>query len=43
MQGINPILIEFANRLIKKSKYDLTIPWRGGLRTAEEQKEIFNS
>ena len=43
MQGVNPILIEFADRLIKESKYDLTIPPHGGLRTAEEQKEIFNS
>ena len=43
MQGVNPVLIEFANRLIKESKYDLTIPPHGGLRTSEEQKEIFNS
>ena len=42
MEGINPILILFANRVLAKSKIDLTIPWRGGLRTVAQQQEIFS-
>ena len=42
MEGVNPILIEFAERLLHESPYDLTIPWMGGLRTPEEQREIYD-
>ena len=42
MEGVNPLLIEFAERLIEASRYDLTIPWMGGVRTAEDQKEIYD-
>lgn len=42
MQGVNPILIDFASRLLHESPWDLTIPWRGGLRTAEQQREIYD-
>lgn len=42
MEGVNPILIEFANRLLHDSPLDLSIPWRGGLRTAEQQREIYD-
>jgi peptidoglycan L-alanyl-D-glutamate endopeptidase CwlK len=41
MEGVNPLLIIFAERLLKASPYDLTIPWMGGVRTADEQKAIF--
>ncbi len=42
MEGVNPLLIECADRTIVESIYDLTIPWRGGVRTAEQQKELFD-
>lgn len=41
MQGVSPYLIECANNTILESKYDLTIPWMGGLREAQEQNDIF--
>jgi len=43
MQGVNELLIECATRALSKSKYDFTVPWMGGIRTAEEQKEIFDA
>lgn len=43
MEGINPLLIEWANRLIHRSEIDLTIPQYGGLRTAEIQNHIFKN
>ena len=42
MDGIHPILIEFANRVLSKSNIDLTIPYLGGKRTAEQQAEIYS-
>lgn len=41
MNGVNCILIEFANRLLEASPYDLTIGWMGGIRTVDQQQEIF--
>lgn len=41
MQGINPYLLECAELTINESIYDLTIPWMGGVRTAQEQNNIF--
>ena len=41
MDGVHPILVEWATRVLKRSKYDLTCPWMGGLRTTEEQYELF--
>ena len=41
MEGVNPYLVECANRTISESIYDLTIPWMGGVRTAEEQNAIY--
>ena len=41
MTGVNPILIECATRALAICREDMTIPWMGGLRTAEEQNEIF--
>ena len=43
LSGVNKVLQRFANRLLKRSKIDLTIPWRGGKRTAETQYAIFQS
>ena len=42
MRGVNPLLIECVDRALAQSKYDMTIPWMGGLRTAEDQKAIFD-
>ena len=41
MKKVNPYLIECANLTIQQSIYDLTIPWMGGVRTAQDQNEIF--
>jgi len=41
MEGVNPYLIECAEMTISQSIYDLTIPWRGGTRSAKEQNEAF--
>lgn len=41
MNGVNSLLIDCASEAISKSMYDMTIPWMGGLRTAEEQNAIF--
>lgn len=41
MSGVNVLLVECATRALRKSDHDMTIPWRGGVRTAEQQKEIF--
>jgi peptidoglycan L-alanyl-D-glutamate endopeptidase CwlK len=41
MEGVNPLLIECATEALKISKHDMTIPWMGGVRTAEEQNAIF--
>lgn len=42
MDGVHPLLQQCAISALAKSQYDMTIPWMGGLRTADEQKEIFN-
>ena len=41
MQGVDPLLLECAERALALSKFDMSIPWMGGLRTAEEQNAIF--
>lgn len=41
MQGVDPLLTGCAMNALAKSKYDMTIPWMGGVRTPEQQKEIF--
>lgn len=41
MEGVWPYLVECANNTIEESIYDLTIPWMGGVRLAEEQNAIF--
>jgi peptidoglycan L-alanyl-D-glutamate endopeptidase CwlK len=40
-EGVNTNLFTCARRALSKSKYDMTIPWRGGFRTAEEQNELY--
>ncbi len=41
MEGVNPYLVECAYLTISESIYDLTVPWMGGVRTVEEQNDIF--
>ena len=41
MSGVNPEMIEIANLAIKISKIDFGIPQFGGVRTAEEQAQLF--
>jgi peptidoglycan L-alanyl-D-glutamate endopeptidase CwlK len=41
LEGVNPILIEILQEAIKRSPIDFGIPQYGGLRTAEEQAELF--
>ncbi len=40
-EGVNPDLIECAKRALSRSKYDMTIPWMGGVRSAEDQHKIY--
>lgn len=42
MKGIDSNLIEVARLALAISKVDFGIPSHGGLRTAEEQKKLFN-
>lgn len=39
--GVNSYLVECAKRALSKSRYDMTIPWMGGVRTTEEQGDLF--
>lgn len=41
MMGVNALLCECARRSLAKSKYDMTIPWMGGVRTDLEQNKLF--
>jgi peptidoglycan LD-endopeptidase CwlK len=41
LEGVNPYLIECAQMTILESRFDLAIPWMGGVRTREEQNAIF--
>lgn len=41
-QDVDNELFTCATRALAKSKYDMTIPWRGGVRTAEQQNELYN-
>jgi len=38
---VNPYLIKVAHLALSYSPYDMSIPWRGGMRTAKEQNELF--
>lgn len=42
LEGVDDELVECVKRALSKSKYDMTVAWRGGLRTAEQQREIFD-
>ena len=43
-KGVNPQLLECATRALKSCKtYDQSVQWLGGLRTAEQQNQIFKS
>ena len=41
MSGVNPELIQIANLAIKITKVDFGIPEYGGVRTAEEQAQLY--
>lgn len=41
MNGINPKLIEISSLALKISKIDFGIPEHGGLRTGDEQHQLF--
>ncbi len=42
LEGVNPDLLKCAEMALAMSKHDMTIPGYGGLRTAEDQKTIFD-
>jgi len=41
--GVDKDLLKIAMKAISYSPVDMTITWRGGLRTAEQQKELFDA
>lgn len=41
MLGVNPMLVLCATNALKNSSDDMTIPWMGGRRSAEDQNKIF--
>jgi peptidoglycan L-alanyl-D-glutamate endopeptidase CwlK len=43
MLGVRRDLAMCARKALIRSKYDMTIPWMGGVRTAEQQKRLFES
>jgi len=40
-KGVNQLLLDCVNRSLMISKYDMTVPQFGGVRTADEQNELF--
>ena len=43
MQGVHPLLTYCATVALERSRYDMTIPWMGGVRSAEDQNALFKS
>jgi peptidoglycan L-alanyl-D-glutamate endopeptidase CwlK len=41
LEGIDPVLFEIVKEAIKESPIDFGVPSSGGLRTAEDQNELF--
>ena len=41
-KDVTDILVQCASMSLMHSKYDMSIPWRGGKRTAAQQKELFD-
>ena len=41
LTGVNLLLVDCLEIALSKSKYDMTVPWMGGVRTAAEQNNIF--
>ena len=41
IEGVNKDLVKCAELALHNSKVDMTIPWMGGVRTAEDQNEIY--
>lgn len=42
LSGVNKNLIKLIERVIKKSPFDFGIPQYGGMRTAQEQNNLFH-
>ena len=42
LEGINTVLIDIIEKSIVNSPYDFGIPKYGGLRTAEDQKKLYD-
>ena len=42
LEGINIVLIDIIEKSIVNSPYDFGIPQYGGLRTAEDQKKLYD-
>ena len=42
IKGVRKSIIEMVERVLKKSEHDFGIPPYGGLRTAQEQNNLFH-
>lgn len=42
MTGVDEQLVALHTAALSKSRYDMTIPWMGGLRTAADQQKLFH-
>lgn len=42
IKGIDKRLIDLVNRVLAKTKVDFGIPGNGGMRTAQEQNNLFH-
>lgn len=42
-EGVNKYLVLCSEIALSKSKYDMTIPWMGGVRTDKDQNDIFKN
>jgi len=41
-KDVEEVLVRCASMSLMYSKFDMSIPWRGGKRTAQQQKELFD-
>lgn len=42
LKGVRPAIIEIVDRVIKKTEHDFGIPQYGGLRTPQEQNNLYH-
>lgn len=42
MQGVNSVMVQCASIALGKSQHDMTIPSTGGIRTADDQKKLYD-